>query len=620
MALTFMLTIVFSERETDSEQGSFLTVAKAETKLDMKSKAGSLSAFPLDSLSYSTGSTIIRVQDVDGRSYLFLPASTDSQNLKLNCTLAEDEILYVAGDKVPDGVDASEGFELDAVATPDEGQYTLELTLRKALKSGIVGVLTETASVRVMKSANFSAIYLTHGEGYKGREYVDQSKENAIEGSMAMVTAEGETVYDGDLSQIKARGNTTFTFYPKKSYQIKLSEKTALIDGTEKGKTWVLLAGYADAVKLSDQMWKDVGNAIGAAYTAQAERVDLYFDGEYCGSYELSEKNQLNSNRIDITDMEEVYEAYNEDYGKNPKTTSAKNSYGNRYYYTIGLTDPSEIGGFLLELNGTTGDEVNWFKTSSGFAVNVKRPEYASKATMRYISEYFQEFEDAIMATDSDGNYTGYNADNGLYYYDYCDMDSLVEQYMIHCISSNRDAFWHSLYFYMETDGKLYAGPLWDMELTLGVGWNNSIPAQQDWAAHNDNNGNWGEVLIQIPSFQAALKKAYKETFRDVINALLGDSKAQVKTGLLSIEERAELGQASVAMDSVLWPEQLKDGSPCALYPRQSYAEYYLFGSVARFRMWPKDTEYKTIVQARIDWLEEHKKFLDAYFAVTDEE
>ena len=36
--------------------------------------------------------------------------------------------------------------------------------------------------------------------------------------------------------------------------------------------------------------------------------------------------------------------------------------------------------------------------------------------------------------------------------------------------------------------------------------------------------------------------------------------------------------------------------------------------------MWPKDTEYKTIVQARIDWLEEHKEFLDAYFAITDED
>ena len=583
MVLTLIPTIVFAEEETE---------------LDVESKVRSLSAFPLDSLSYSTGSTIIRVQDVDGSSYLFLPASTDSQNLKLNCALAEDEILYVAGDKLPDGMDASEGFNLDAVATPDEGQYTLELTLRKESEYRTVGVLTETASVQVMKSANFSAIYLTHGEGYKGREYVDQSKENEIEGSMAMVTAEGETVYDGDLSQIKARGASTFLYYPKKSYQIKLSKKTALIDGTKKGKTWVLLAGYADAVKLSDQLWKDVGNAIDAAYTAQAERVDLYFDGEYCGSYELSEKNQLNSNRIDITDMEEAYATCNENYGENPKIYSAKNSYGNRYYYTKGLTNPSEIGGFLLEFNGATGDEANWFKTSSGYGVNVKSPEYASKDTMLYISEYFQAFEDAIMATDRDGNYTGYNADTGRYYYDYCDMDSLVEQYMFNCISSNRDSFWRSLYFYMDTDGKLYAGPLWDMELTLGVGWNNSIPAQQDWAARNDNGGNWGAALIQIPSFQAALKKAYEETFRDVIDALLGDSKAQAKTGLLSIEKRAELGQASVAMDSVLWPEQLQNGSPCALYPKQSYIEYYLFGKVARFRMWPEGTEYEKIVQA----------------------
>ena len=381
---TSVLTV--SEEETSSEQASVLTVSEEETKLNVESKAGSLSVFPLDSLSYSTGSTIIRVQDVDGVSYLFLPASTDRQNLKLNCTLAEGEILYVAGDKLPDGMDASEGFELDAVATPDKGQYTLKLTLRKELEYGTADVLTETASVKVMKSANLSAIYLTHGEGYEGRKYVDQSKENVIEGSMAMVTAKGETVYDGELSQIKARGNSTFLYYPKKSYQIKLSEKTALIDGTKKGKTWVLLAGYADAVKLSDQMWKDVGNAIDAAYTAQAERVDLYFDGEYCGSYELSEKNQLNSNRIDITDMEDAYKACNEGYGENPRISFAKNSYGNRYYYTRGLTDPSETGGFLLEFNDTTGDDANWFKTSSGYAVNVKSPEYASKDTMLYIS------------------------------------------------------------------------------------------------------------------------------------------------------------------------------------------------------------------------------------------
>ena len=121
---------------------------------------------------------------------------------------------------------------------------------------------------------------------------------------MTMIPASGkEPIYDGALTQIKARGNSTFKYYPKKSYQIKLDKKTKLISGTEKGKTWVLLAGYTDATKLSDQMWKDVGVAVNAPYTARAEHVDLYFDGEYRGSYTLSEKNQINGNRIDITDM-----------------------------------------------------------------------------------------------------------------------------------------------------------------------------------------------------------------------------------------------------------------------------------------------------------------------------
>lgn len=430
-----------------------------------------------------------------------------------------------------------------------------------------------------------------------------------------MLTAEGAVVYEGALTQIKTRGNSTFMYYPKKSYQIKLKKKTALIDGTKAGKTWVLLAGYADAAKLSDQLWKDVGTAVGAEYTAQAERVDLYFDGEYRGTYVLSEKNQLNKNRIALTNMEDAYEEYNEDYGEEPEIAVAQNRYGNRYAYTKGLTDPPQMGGFLLELNDKTSTEASWFKTSRGFAVSVHSPEYASRDVMRYLSEYFQEFEDAITATDAQGNHTGQNPDTGLYYYDYCDLDSLVQQYLLNCLASNRDAFWHSLYFYMDTDGVLYAGPLWDMELTLGVGWNQPISAQSDFLASTDTGGEWSEELIRIPSFRAAVKAAYEETYRDVLDALLGDEQAQAKTGLLSIAERAELGRASVAMDNVLWPDRLMCGSPCALYPNQSYVEYYASGMKARFRYWPEETSYDQIVDTRIQWLQEHKEFLDAYFA-----
>lgn len=604
--------------ETTEQQSSEMTTdpeGSTEEPTEPEEPVVALPAFPVDSLCYAQDKTVIRVQQVGEQHYLFLPASADGSKLKLDCTLQEGASLYVAGDKAPDGVDATEGFDLDAVATPEQGIYTLEFTARNRLEDKSVSILTEVETVQVMQSAHLSALYLISGEDSGGREYIEQRKGRSITGQMALVQADGTVVYDGELTQIKARGNSTFQYYPKKAYQIKLKKKTALIDGTEKGKTWVLLAGYADAVKLSDQMWKEVGNAIQAPYTAQAERIDLYFDGEYRGSYSISEKNQVNGNRIDITDMEEAYESCNENYGENAQVETATNSYGNKYQYTQGLTDPEQKGGFLLELNSTAGDEASWFKTSRKFAINVKSPEYASQETMRYISEYFQAFEDAVMATDSDGNYTGRNPKTGLYYYDYCDLDSLAEQYLLNCVSSNRDGFWRSLYFYMDTDGLLYAGPLWDMELTLGVGWNNSIPAERDWMAENDAGGSWSEALIQIPSFRQALQEKYASTFEEVLRALLGDEDAQNATGLASIQERAELGRASVAMDNVLWPEKLQDGSPCALYPEQSYAEYYASGKVSKFRLWPEGTSYDDIVQARIQWLTAHKAFLDDYFA-----
>ena len=574
-----------------------------------------LAEFPVKSIRYSQGSTVIGVQQVDEQDYLFLPASADSKQLKLNCELQEGQRLYVAGDKALDGIDATEGVALDAVATPEQGQYTLKLTLRMVLEDETIQTQTKEASVQVMQSANLSAVYLTSAEGTGGRTYVDQAKENAIKGSMAMITASGKTVYDGALTQIKARGNSTFKYYPKKSYQIKLDKKTKLIGGTEKGKTWVLLAGYTDATKLSDQMWKDVGVAVNAPYTARAEHVDLYFDGEYRGSYTLSEKNQINGNRIDITDMEEAYENCNPNYEEiedNPQISRAKNRFKNWYYYTNGLTDPEQKGGFLLELNSRAGDEASWFKTSLGFGINVKSPEFASQDTMRYISEYFQEFEDAITAQDGDGNYTGRNPKTGRYYYEYCDLDSLAQQYLINSVSSNRDGFWRSFYFYMDTDGMLYAGPLWDMELSVGLGWNGAIAPDQDWMDVSTTGAQWGHDLMQIPSFRAAVKAMYEKEFTQALDALLGDQAAQEKTGLRSLRERAEEGRASVAMDSVLWPGYLQDGAPYTGYDDQNQP-------VRKFHLWPEGTSYDDIVQTRVDWLKAHKTYLDSYFGAMED-
>ena len=47
--------------------------------------------------------------------------------------------------------------------------------------------------------------------------------------------------------------------------------------------------------------------------------------------------------------------------------------------------------------------------TLQGKGINVKSPEWCSGEAMKYISEYYQAFENAVYATDGNGNYTGIN-------------------------------------------------------------------------------------------------------------------------------------------------------------------------------------------------------------------
>lgn len=44
------------------------------------------------------------------------------------------------------------------------------------------------------------------------------------------------------------------------------------------------------------------------------------------------------------------------------------------------------------------------------------------------------------------------------YYYEYCDLNSLVQAYLIQYLSGNSDAFYSSFFFYKDVDGLMYAG------------------------------------------------------------------------------------------------------------------------------------------------------------------
>ena len=526
------------------------------------------------------GRTVMLTETDDG-FFLLLPAGTDMSKLIINADSIGGE-LSIAGDRGSAKLGSS--FDIEAVASAVNGAYTVTLT---------DGELSQKITIR---KASAASMFITSDDAAnKGREYVDASKDNSATGKMLLVGADGSVIYDGSLTQLKARGNSTFTYAPKKSYQIKLDPKNDLLGNGEKVKTWVLLANYNDPTMLHDKFFKDLAADLGM-YSADCDWVDLYYDGEYRGTYLLSEKNSIGETGVDITDLESEYEKVNEGYGDNAEVKTAENAYGQTYYYTKDLTDPENItGGYLLEVNGNDRgvDEASGFSTVKGYEINVKSPEWASQTAMKYISEYYQEFENAVYAKDADGNYTGYNEATGKYYYDYCDLDSLVKMYLIQELSASTDAFHASLYFYKDADGKLCAGPVWDMDLSLGSAWDMKVAANNSFV----DRRYLAEALINIPGFQKAVKEYFVSQFKTTVEGY-------INTG---IGAYADSLSGSAAMNFTVWPYvNIADPSSSKhIYSDMDYAT-----AVSNCKAWV--AERLTYMQGRINaWGVEKSVFPD---------
>ena len=512
----------------------------------------------------------------DGAKYLFLPASADLTKLSLTVTTTpESDKVLLTGDK---GTAYLQGtVDLTAVAAANADGYR-EITAS-------VGKGADTLTFRVMQASGLPTLYLTSADSAnRGLAYVDGSKNNVVtDAAMELIAANGTSIYNGGLTQLKARGNSTFTYAEKKSYQIKLAEPSDLLGKQEQVKTWVLLASYFDATQMHDKLIKDLAAELGLAYTASCDWVNLYYDGEYRGVYLLSEKNSVGETSVAITDMEQAYERLNTGYGTDMTTALAENSYGQQYQYTKDLTEPENItGGYLIELNHDKWDEASGFKTRQSVAFNVKSPEWCGEAAMKYISEYYQAFEDAVYATDDTGAYTGYNASTGKYFYDYVDMDSLVKVFLLQELSLNCDGFISSVYFYKDADGKMFAGPIWDQDMTFGTGWTKTNTADIEDYHY------LAKALIHIPAFKTAVVEYYSSTFAPAVREWLGNNG--------TIAHQYNILKDSAAMNYKLW-DFIRVGDP-----------------QADGHIW-QGASYESVVADMTSWIDARLSVMDKRFA-----
>ena len=299
----------------------------------------------------------VTLREIGGESYLFLPSTADLTALTLY--FEGGPVKLTAGGQTIT-VTCGQPFDLAALYSEAPGNGVYAFTFRAD---------SDPLRVKLMVSQNIGAMYITSDDPVsKGRSFVEQAKENKATGRMTLIGADGGVVYSGALTQIKGRGNSTWN-YMKKPYQIKLGKKTDLLqtgDPDEAAKTWVLLANAYDSSFILNTLTFDLADALGLPYSPNSRPIDLYYDGEYRGTYLLSEKTEINGGRVDINDLEEDFEDANpqvEDFDGLP-TAMGANRYGNTYRYVTGLTDPEDLsGGYLLEIDYASRAyaEKSWF-------------------------------------------------------------------------------------------------------------------------------------------------------------------------------------------------------------------------------------------------------------------
>lgn len=484
------------------------------------------------------GTTVVSSK-IDSEYYLFLPSSADLTNLALSFESNKYDMSSISLWGSKGGTKPTEYTDITAITKMEnDGSYELRVVTSEGAQFYFY----------ILKGSVIPTIYLTSGNPEKDRNWVETDKDNKAKGSMIMTDADGSVIYEGELTQIKARGNSTFKFFDKKPYQIKLDEKTDLLKTGDKEKTWVLLANVLDATLMHDKLMKDLSTEAGMPYTPSCDWVNLYYDGEYRGVYLLSEKASLGGAGVDITDMEDAYSETNEAYGDDAITKRGTNKYGQTIQYTENLNElENYTGGYLIELNRDNFDEASGFITSMNKGFNIKSPEYLGKDAATYISEYYQEFEDAVFATDAALGYTGYNEETGKYFYEYVDFTSLVKAFVLQEFANNPDQYYASTFFYKDADSIMYQGPIWDQDLSFGSGWGAYV---EPWWEMDDYIE---EAFKEMPLFMNAASDYYSECLREELYEMLDEGGV--------IDQYKERLEDNAKMNYIIWPYNRHGGS-----------------------------------------------------------
>ncbi len=378
---------------------------------------------------------------------------------------------------------------------------------------------------------NYGEKYLSNGVPVVEVKVADNAPIESKEVWLNCKIRIGDDYYDTVVSngKIRGRGNATFG-WDKKPYKIKFSNAIAPF-GFPSNKVWVLLAMWNDKSLLRESIMADVSRRIGEPFTINTQYVDLYLNDDYRGTYLFVDQIEKGYSRINVGEA-----------------------------------------GFIIENDSYYLEEPVWFTSAHcGYHYTFKYPKIETEEEISFIKSYVDVFEKELLANSSE-------------VFNLIDVDSFAKFFVVNELLANWEP---NLYYYLPSrDDKLYMGPFWDFEWSLGLAENGNPENEWGWFFPPQKpsvqtkiweNKNYFSYLICYPEFISAVKRAWNG---------------------LKPQKEDILQNVSLLADAVKY-SQLKN------FKKWPILGTYTSVQLVAFDTWEEEVKYvHDYLTARFDWLD----------------
>ena len=320
--------------------------------------------------------------------------------------------------------------------------------------------------------------------------------------------------------QIRGRGNSSFSWYDKKPYRIKLDQKHKML-GMAKAKSWVLLANYRDVTDLMNTFVFEMGRWMGLPFINHTRYVELFLNGEYKGLYQLTEQVQQGKNRVDVSDERGILISLDVDDGPSESPYAEDNFKSQVYRMPVCVKYPED--------------------------------EYFTQNTVDSVKNVFGELEQAI----KDQNYPVVDS--------LLDISSFIKYLQIQEFVYNVElSAPRSIFMHKDGDGKWVMGPLWDFDAGYDFDWGDMYTGHTFFTDYRETvmgtnplkrNGNYNYVpqfftdLFGCPEFVEAYKAQWAAVRDSIVVRNWDECMKYVKNLRLGAMER----------EGTAWPVRNKD-------------------------------------------------------------